>query len=176
MPKLDAYVKRAKSLIMSKAKIIDVSNVVVANWVRMKCQFGCGGYGECLTCPPYSPTPEMTKKMLQEYRKGLLIQVENIPPQEEDKIYRKLDKVAAKLERELFLDGYYKAFGLTAGPCSLCRSCDTKQPCKHPRLARPSMEACGIDVYQTARNCGFTLQVVKSRDHPCSYLCLILIE
>jgi hypothetical protein len=38
------------------------------------------------------------------------------------------------------------------------------------------MEACGIDVYQTARNCGFSLDVVKSRDLPCSYISLILIE
>lgn len=176
MSKLDGYVKRAKSMGVTKARIIDVRNVAVGNWVRMKCQFGCGGYGECLTCPPYSPTPEFTKKMLDEYSQGLLMQIENILPADEEKVFSKFKKTVVNLEREIFLDGYYKTFGMTAGPCSFCRSCDLTKPCKHPRLARPSMEACGIDVYQTARNCGFSLEVVKSRDLPCSYISLILIE
>ena len=176
MSKLEIYVKRAMLRGISKAKIIDVRKVVVGNWVRMKCQFGCGGYGECLTCPPCLPTPEFTKKMLDEYSQGLLMQIENILPAAEEKVFKKLRKTVAELEREIFLDGYYKAFGLTAGPCSLCRSCDLSKPCQHPRLARPSMEACGIDVYQTAENCGFSLEVVKSRDLPCSYISLILIE
>lgn len=176
MSNLDTYVKKAKSMGVSRAKIIDVKNVVVGNWVRMKCQFGCGGYGECLTCPPYSPTPELTKKMLDEYSQGLLMQIENIAPEDEDRVFKKIKKIVAGLEREIFLDGYYKAFGMTAGPCSFCRSCDLSKLCKHPYLARPSMEACGIDVYQTARNCGFSLEVVKSRDLPCSYISLILIE
>jgi len=38
------------------------------------------------------------------------------------------------------------------------------------------MEACGIDVYQTVRNCGFELQVVKAEDSPYAYVGLILIE
>jgi len=176
MSELDGYVKRAKSMGVSKAKIIDVRNVVVGKWVRMKCQFGCGGYGECLTCPPYSPTPEFTKRMLDEYSKGLLMQIEDISPADEERIFLKFRKMLASLEREIFLDGYYKALGMTAGPCSFCRSCDISKPCKHPRLARPSMEACGIDVYQTARNFGFSLEVVKSRDFPCSYISLILIH
>lgn len=176
MSELDRYVKRAKPMGVSKAKIIDVRNVVVGNWVRMKCQFGCGGYGECLTCPPYSPTPEFTKKMLGEYSRGLLMQIENIPPADEERVSKKFKKTVAGLEREIFLDGYHKALGMTAGPCSFCRSCNLSEPCQHPRLARPSMEACGIDVYQTARNCGFSLEVVKSRDLPCSYMSLILIE
>ena len=36
-------------------------------------------------------------------------------------------------------------------------------------------EACGIDVYQTARNNGFKLEVVKQEDACCSYISLILI-
>ena len=78
MLRLDTYAEKAKSLGVSKEKIIDAENVVVGNWVRLKCQFGCGGYGECLTCPPYSPTPEDTKKMIGEYSEGLLMQMENI--------------------------------------------------------------------------------------------------
>ncbi|MFQ6084040.1 MAG: DUF2284 domain-containing protein [Candidatus Aminicenantia bacterium] len=176
MLKLDKYVNRAKSMGVSRAKIIDIKNVVVGNWVRLKCQYGCGGYEECLTCPPYSPTPDYTKKMLSEYSKGFLMQIENISFMEELNASLKFKDIVADLEREIFLDGYYKAFGMTSGPCRLCQVCETSKPCKYPRQARPSMEACGIDVYQTARNSGFKLEVVKSEDSLCSFVSLILIE
>ncbi len=176
MTKLEAYLKRAKSMGVSRAIIMDVKNVAVGDWVRLKCQFGCGGYGGCLTCPPYSPTPEITKRMLGQYSKGLLMQIEDIVSEDEERVFRKFRKIVADLEREIFLDGYHKAFGMTAGPCSLCRSCDLTKLCKHPHLARPSMEACGIDVYETVRICGFSLEVVKSRELRCSYVSLVLIE
>jgi predicted metal-binding protein len=176
MPKLDAYAEKAKSLGVSRAEIIDTRNVVVGNWVRLKCQYGCRRYGEYLTCPPYSPTPDYTKKMIGEYSRGLLMQIENISPVNRPKLGTELRKIVAGLEREIFLDGYYKAFGLSAGPCRLCKTCDTNGYCKHPYEARPAMEACGIDVYGTARNCGFELEVVKTEDFPYSYVGLILIE
>ncbi|NIO20972.1 MAG: hypothetical protein GTN76_09590, partial [Candidatus Aenigmarchaeota archaeon] len=79
MLKLEAHAEKAKCLGVSKVEFINAKNVVVGNWVRVKCQYGCGLYGECLTCPPYSPTPDYTKKMIAEYSQGLLMQVENIP-------------------------------------------------------------------------------------------------
>ena len=52
---------------------IDPNDVVVGNWVRLKCQYGCPSYGKKLSCPPYSPTPEDTRKVLEEYSKAYLI-------------------------------------------------------------------------------------------------------
>ncbi len=176
MSRLNRYIKRAKAMGLTKSKIVDPATVMVGNWVRLKCQYGCAAYGRRLTCPPYSPTPNYTRKMLDEYSKGLLMQIENIRPSMERKISLELRTIVADLEREIFLDGYYMAFGMASGPCRFCRRCDTTKPCKYPEQARPAMEACGIDVYQTARNNGFTLEVVKSEDAPCSYLSLILIE
>jgi len=175
MDHLQEYVERAIEMGVTNAKIIEPKTVVVENWVRLKCQYGCDGYGKRVTCPPYSPTPEYTRKMMSEYSKALLVQIENIPPQKESKIGLKLKRIIADLEREIFLDGYYKAFGMASGPCRLCRSCDTKL-CRFPYQARPAMEACGIDVYQTARNNGFKLEVVRSEDACCSYVSMILIE
>jgi predicted metal-binding protein len=176
MMRLDSYAEKAKSLGVSTAEIVDTRNVVVGNWVRLKCQYGCGGYGECLTCPPYSPTPDYTKEMIGEYSKGLLMQIESISLMGRSRPGPRLRKIVAVLEREIFLDGHYKAFGMASGPCRFCKTCDTDQPCKHPYKARPSMEACGIDVYQSARNCGFELEVVKTEDCPYSCIALILIE
>jgi predicted metal-binding protein len=176
MPSVDTYVKRARSLGMTKAKIIHPETVVVGHWVRLKCQYGCGGYGGCLTCPPHSPLPEYTQGMLTEYSRGLLVQAKDIDLSRQSGVLLKLRRAVTGIEREMFLDGYYKAFGMASGPCDVCRTCDTGSPCRHPYQARPSMEACGIDVYQTARNNGFTLEVVRSGDSLCSFMSLILIE
>jgi predicted metal-binding protein len=174
MPKFEKYMKKAKSMGLTKTKIIDPKSVVTGNWVRLKCQYGCGGYGQSLTCPPFSPTPDYTRKMLDEYSTGLLMQLANVTFDEKPRPNFK--QIVADLERDMFLDGYHKTFGLGAGPCGFCRDCDTTKPCKHPYQARPAMEACGIDVYTTARDNGFTLKVVTSEDNPCSFLSLILIE
>ncbi len=172
----ERYIQKAKDLGITNAKIIDTKTVVVANWVRLKCQFGCSGYNKYLTCPPFSPAPEYMKKVINEYRIALLLQIEKIPPEKEDYIWQKLKKAVVKLEREIFLDGYYKAYALSSGPCHFCKKCNTTKRCINPYLARPSMEACGIDVFQTVRNNGLKLEVVKTRKSLCSYISLILIE
>ncbi|UCD20430.1 MAG: DUF2284 domain-containing protein [candidate division WOR-3 bacterium] len=170
------YVNAALSKGITKAKLIDTKTIVVRNWVRLKCQYGCGGYGTHLTCPPFSPTPEYTERMLREYSKALLMQISGIESYKERTMSKKLRRIVALLERDIFLDGYYKAFGMASGPCRLCRTCNTKEECVYPEQARPSMEACGIDVFGTVRNNGFVLEVVKTEDACCSYNALVLIE
>jgi predicted metal-binding protein len=169
------YLKKAEKLGVSWAKVIHPKNVVVAEWVRLKCQYGCGAYGTCLTCPPHSPTPEYTRKMLGHYSKALILVYDAAPEAREGGLRRKMRRQVASLEREMFLDGYYKAFGMACGPCNLCRSCDLTQPCKHEDAARPSMEACGIDVYATLANSGYALKVVKSPHEMCRFCALILV-
>lgn len=149
----------------TEAKVIKASDVVVRDWVRLKCQYGCGGYGKRLTCPPYSPTPEQMRRILSGYSSAILLRFE---PK-----WGNVHRVVAKLEREALLSGYYSAFGLASGPCLLCKKCNLKS-CVHPELARPSMEACGIDVYATARGAGFMIEVVKARKERPRYFGLLL--
>lgn len=85
-------------------------------------------------------------------------------------------RLLVDMERRLFLDGYYKAFGLSGGPCNFCKTCNITRPCKFPDLARPAMEACGIDVFRTIRNAGLKIDVVKTYRSPCTFASLLLIE
>ncbi|MEO0096129.1 MAG: DUF2284 domain-containing protein, partial [candidate division WOR-3 bacterium] len=80
----EEYVSRANKLGIPNAKLIDTKTIVVANWVRLKCQYGCSGYNKYLTCPPFSPTPEYMKKVISEYKTALLLQIEKIPSEKED--------------------------------------------------------------------------------------------
>jgi len=159
------YIKRAKALGAKEAKTILAKTVVAAEWVRIKCQFGCGGYGQCLTCPPNSPTPAQTRAMLKFYKKALLVHGD------EDTDIR---NIVVTLEREIFLDGYFKAFAMAAGPCLLCDKCP--EFCRHADKSRPAMEACGIDVYTTVRNNGYPIKVLKTHNCEGNYYGLVLIE
>jgi len=160
----------------AQAVFIRADQVVISHWVRLKCQYGCGGYGETLTCPPHAPTPEYMGKVLSEYEVGLLLTFRLDSGEEEDPVLRRMKKCVASLERRMFLDGYYAAFAMSSGPCNLCAECDVSQPCRRPHLARPSMEACGIDVYATMRNAGLSLDVVRAENGACTFCGLLLFQ
>ena len=169
------YVTRARKAGALEAKIIPVRNVVTAEWVRLKCQFGCDGFGKGLCCPPRTPTPEQMKRVLGAYKHALIYSYVCTRADYALK-RRRMRRLAAELERSAFLDGHYKAFGLADGPCRLCKECELTGDCRHPELARPSMESCGIDVYATARNSGIRLEVATRRDGPSKHINLILMD
>lgn len=161
--------KRAVAMGARKARVISASSVKTAAWVRYKCQFGCSGFGQCFTCPPRSPAPHETQKIIDGYKKAILIQVT-------DREHTGVSEIARKLEREAFLAGYHKAFALGAGPCMLCRECDFEGGCRHPEEARPAMEACGIDVFSTARANGMLIDTLETTRDKAHYYGLVLLE
>ena len=172
MKPLQKYVEKALEMGVDGAKVIDPGSVVTAEWVRMKCQFGCPGYGMSLCCPPRTPPPEVTRKVVDSYEKAILVH-RRLKKEQRSKV---LNETIARLEIEIFLDGYYKAWSMGSGPCRLCKECDLTGPCKHGYEARPSMEACGIDVYKTARDNGFSIEVVRTHDEERNVFGLILVE
>ena len=75
--------------------------------------------------------------------------------------------------------GYYKAFGMGAGTCLVCESkgeeCNLDE-CKYPNEARPSGEACGVDIHKTIENNGYDILGIDEEND--SYFCygLVLLE
>lgn len=165
---IEDYIKQAIELGAHNAKQICADTIVTANWVRLKCQFGCGGYNKRFTCPPHSPMPEETAKALKEYKTALLIHCGD---------HRVIAQIVIEIERRAFLDGFYKAFAMSSGPCRFCEKCNLgKAGCLHPIEARPAMEACGLDVFQTVKNNGLPIEVVKDQTCEQNYYGLVLIE
>ncbi len=159
-------VKEAIEFGAKKAKIVSPKRVVTAHWVRWKCCFGCSGYRSNLMCPPYTPLPAETRQMLDQYKRAVLFEAGRGQPK----------KIALALENKLFLQGFYKAFGMGAGPCNLRKECAFEEGCRKPELARPALESCGIDVFATARLHGFTINVVRDENDPQHYFGLVLID
>jgi predicted metal-binding protein len=159
-------------------KQIHPSSVVTAPWVRLKCQFGCPGYGRGHCCPPHTPTAEQTRTILDGYRRAILFHRE-IPLMEgKEKEYQNYLDRLVELEGDMFKDQFYRAFLFLAGPCKQCKKCGALEgkPCASPYKARPSMEGCGIDVYQTVRNHGFPLQTLSQKSDPGNRYCLMMVD
>ena len=150
------------------ARIIETSEVVVEPWVRLKCRFGCSRYGQSLGCPPFSPDEDKMRAILSRYRLALLIQ--GTPPS------TLFHEQLLALERSIFLAGYPEALAFGAGPCPVCPSCPADGRCRFPEKARPSMEACGVDVYETARHAGLSLHPVTHPQGYVKYVGLILFD
>jgi len=150
------------------ARIIRPSEVETAGWVRLKCQFGCGGYGRCLVCPPFTPSAGEMRKVLDAYRRAILIHC----TRDAD-----VKAIVAELERSIFLRGAWKVFGLGAGPCYFCKDCPVEEEqCRYPERARPAMEACGIDVFSTVKKFGLPIEVVRTTRQCPNYYGLILVD
>jgi len=195
---LDSLLAEMKS-VHEDLKPISTDIIVVADWVRLKCQYGCKSYGNHLCCPPFAPKPQETKAVLSEYRQAALVRFEAKPdPKLQAKgpsralggSVTRLHKTIFELERTAFLAGYYKAFGMSAMPCNLCESCIIDEMlkkdqavfeldmlrCRHKDIMRPSMEACGIDVFQTLKNAGYSPKVIKDYSAKVELFGLLLLE
>jgi predicted metal-binding protein len=172
MKGIEIYCKKAIQMGIDEAKMIDPGSVVTAEWVRMKCQFGCPNFGKGLCCPPCTPTPDLTRKVIDSYQKGILLHARF----KKEEITTGFNETIVRLEKEIFLDGYYKAWSMGTGACRICKICDPTGFCKHGFKARPSMEACGIDVYRTARENGFPIEVVRTHEEGRNHFGLILVE
>lgn len=175
---LEKYCVGAVEKGATHAKQIYPNSIVTAPWVRLKCQFGCPNYDKSYCCPPDSPTPEQTRDVIDSYNRSILFHIEAPKTKERTKRYREYLNMLIELEGEMFKDGYYKALVFLCGPCRLCNECKKLNgtPCDFGYRARPSMEACGIDVYQTARNNGFFIETLREKNQTQNSYCLMLVD
>jgi predicted metal-binding protein len=164
----------------AEAKEIDPKSVITAPWVRLKCQYGCPGYGRGYCCPPDTPGQDQTRRILDSYSRAILFHLEAAKTGSESRVKLLEDFLASvvDLEGEMFKQGFYRAFAILSGPCTLCKECGKLKgiPCRWGYRARPSMEACGIDVYQTAWNNSFPLVPLKEKKETQNLYSLMLVE
>jgi predicted metal-binding protein len=168
------------------ARFIEPNQVAVKEWVTLKCQYGCDLYAKRLTCPPFTPIVEDVKKIISEFHKILILKFEQPPINEEDpdkftkefnKSQKSVNDTALKIEKELFLRGYHKVFALMPGTCHECNECPAQPSrCRFPAKARPTPESLSIDMFETVKNTGWSIQVKRNTDQNWTNYGLILIE
>jgi predicted metal-binding protein len=159
-------------------KWINPKEIVVAQWVRIKCQFGCGDYG-LGTCPPNTPSVQDCKDFFSEYSNGIIIRLTKwadkkaYPSEWSADVTKKL----LEIERQVFLSGSHKAFLLNQTCCDICKDCTgTRIDCKDKKNSRPSPEAFAVDVYQTVRDGGMEINVVSENPSEINRIAILLID
>ena len=169
---LEKLRKYAISVGADRAVIISAADLVVRESARAKCFIpACKFYGSSIMCPPHNPlTPDVTRRIVSEYRLGILLQLDarvqdfvgenwrknHIPTEIKHK------EIVAQVEGKAFHSGFPLAMGFAAGECSLClpeKPCAVISggDCLHPLRARPAMEACGFDVFSIVKKVGWDL-------------------
>jgi predicted metal-binding protein len=162
-------------------KVINPNQLIVTQKVRDYCiENKCGKYNKNFMCPPYTGDINSFKERLKNYRKGIIIGVKDkiLKDDRKEKAYESADKLhKIMLDAELMAKklGFDNGTALIGGNCRICRVCAVElglKNCLYPEKARPSLEAMGIDVIETLRNIGITLEF---RQDEVTWIGLLLI-
>ena len=160
-------------------KWVEPKGIVVSQWVRMKCMFGCGGYGQNASCPPNVPSVAECRQFFDEYRAAAVFHFQHKVDKPEDRHpwSKGVNQELLKLERAVFLAGYRKAFLLFMDSCGLCADCvGSRAECKNAKSARPAPEGMAVDVFATVRQYGYPIEVLTNYAQAMNRYAFLLIE
>lgn len=165
--RMQALADKAVELGAEEAKIIDADTIVFDPRSFLKCRFGCNRWGNFWTCPPYLDiSPEKFQEAFNLYSKAIIIKTTDA---------KKGQDVTVKVEKEAMLNHQcMHAFAMVL--CVWCEECAHPEPCRYPHMARPSMDAYGIDIGKTVEPLGMKVEYdEKGQLLPCWYS-MVLIE
>lgn len=159
-----------------------IQDIVTAQWVNLKCRYGCSQYNANWSCPPATPDLSEARTILSEYSTALLL----AGSQNRNDFYRdsnrnrtdqvKYWKGIVSLERLLFLKGYDKAISLVSGACSLCKKCAYPDACRFPMEKRPTVESFCIDLFGTLKKLDIHTRVAMELNETFKYYSIILLD
>lgn len=179
---LKKYESLALEMGATKARSLAAAKIPVDERVSLKCCIPkCFGYGTSANCPPHSMKAEETRRIVGQYRWGVVFSLE-VPPQviardkatilQRVEAYKKTFDIASALESAAFYDGYYLSAGFAAGSCKSTYCYDkpcavlTREKCRLSLRSRPSMESVGIDCYRIATELGWQIYPIGSNANP----------
>ncbi len=149
------------------ARILPTDQIVFDPRSHLKCRFGCNRWGKYWTCPPHLETPpELFMEAFSHYRTAILVQSTDPNVGQE---------VTLALEKEAMMS-YGCPFAFAMVLCVACEECAYPDPCRYPHLARPSMDAYGVDIGKTVEPLGFQVQFDKDGNMLPAWYSLVLID
>jgi len=160
----------------SDAIVIPVSLIPVEDEVRELCKKPlCKGYGKSAHCPPQTTTPQEFREMLEAYTNAIVfkldIATERLLSRDRFDEFRKIYVIATRIESLAQKIGFERSRGFAAGSCkpvfcpeAPCRVLSKGELCSNPDLARPSMEAVGINVFRVMERVGWEIHRITDHD------------
>jgi predicted metal-binding protein len=158
---------------------IDPKDIVVSQWVRMKCMYGCDCYGATGCCPPEAPSVVECERFFREYSRAVIFHFHKRVRRPEDRHAwtRRVNAGLLKLEREVFLAGNERAFLLFMDTCGRCKECaGSRRDCVDKMGARPTADALAVDVYTTVRKAGYHIEVLKDYRQPMDRYAFLMVR
>ncbi len=144
--KYEKLAQKALALGASEAKPMRTDQVVFDPRSFLKCRFGCDRWGKYWTCPPHMDiSEEKFMAAFDRYENAIVLQCTD------PKVGQ---KVTLAIEKEAMLN-HGAMFAMALVLCVKCDPCAYPEPCHFPHLARPSMDAYGIDIEKTVEPLGF---------------------
>lgn len=144
----------------TKATIITQTQIVTSAAFRDICAGnGCGMYGKCWMCPPDAGDIETLMAEIRKYTYGLWYQT--IRDLEDSFDFEGMSEagrlhvlVSQNIQERIKKESPKDFLHLSCGGCRLCQRCAKLdgEPCRMPNKALSSLEAYGIDVYQTTKD------------------------
>ena len=151
----------------TKVRLMPTDQVVFDPRSHLKCRFGCARWGKFWTCPPHlSLSQEAFDQAFARYRTALVIRTPDPKSGQE---------IALALEKEAMLQ-YSCSFAMALALCVQCEACAYPEPCRYPHLARPAMDAYGIDVGRTLEPLGFRVEFDKEGNLLPAWYTLVLLD
>ena len=154
-----ALIDAALSCGFSGATLLPAAEIVTDRAFRDTCSTNrCGLYGKCWTCPPDVGDIDLLIKTLYGYSQALLYQT--IVQLEDSYDIEGMSAGGARHAKQSRILGKKilpllgtKAMNLSCGGCRFCDRCAKQDglPCRAPSEALASLEAYGVDVYQTVK-------------------------
>lgn len=165
--KYKALIERSIELGASEAKLINVDQIVFDPRSHLKCRFGCNRWGRFWTCPPHlTLSNEMFMDAFRRYDKAIIIKTQEPKAGQE---------ISVAIEKEAMLsNGCGFAFAMAL--CVQCEPCAYPEPCRYPHLARPAMDAYGIDIGKTIESLGLKVEFDKEGRLLPAWYCMVLVD
>ena len=158
-------------------KLISPADIPFSEEVVNMCKANqCGKYGPCWTCPPGVGDIKKLEEKIKSYANAVVFtckyQLEDCFDFEGMTDGHKQTKaVLAEVTDSLRADGI-KFLALGCEGCSLCEKCTyPNAPCRFPEKMVVSVEACGINVVELAKNTGINY---NNGAQTVTYFCIIL--
>ena len=162
----------------SGAKGIEPASICVQDEIIKLCEPPrCEGYGQSVNCPPHAMKPAEARAWIETFQAAVLFKIDTTPEvllsEKGVKVFRKIYDIASRLEALARDRGYLHSQGLAAGSCKAvfckrepCEAMKESGVCRFPDLARPSMEALGINVFKLVRRAGWEIHSMGRDSKP----------
>lgn len=164
---LESLIQKSIDLGAAEARLVNTDQIYFDPRSFLKCRFGCNRWGKYWTCPPHMDiSPQRFMEAFEKYKKAIIVKATD-PKVGQD--------VCLAIEKEAMLSyGCHFSFALVL--CVQCDTCAYPDPCRYPHLARPSMDAYGIDFGKTLDPLGFKLEFDKEGKLLPAWYGMVLLE